>query len=156
MNNRIEAMEYIRGLAMLGVVAIHTGSLVLLDPAANPQLVALLEIVSRFSVPIFFFISAFSLFRQYPLEQPLDLKRFYKRRFFRVLLPYIAGSILYMLHYSWLTGDWSIWFPILVYQFFFFGMGIGCHVCQHPGFGRRCFKGPHEACRQCCTNNKLH
>ena len=25
MNNRIEAMEYIRGLAMLGVVAIHTG-----------------------------------------------------------------------------------------------------------------------------------
>ena len=123
MNNRIEAMEYIRGLAMLGVVAIHTGSLVLLDPAANPQLVALLEIVSRFSVPIFFFISAFSLFRQYPLEQPLDLKRFYKRRFFRVLLPYIAGSILYMLHYSWLTGDWSIWFPILVYQFFFFGMG---------------------------------
>ena len=123
MNNRIEAMEYIRGLAMLGVVAIHTGSMVLLDPAANPHLVALLEIASRFSVPIFFFISAFSLFRQYPLQQPLDLRRFFQRRFSRVLLPYVAGSILYMLHYSWLTGDWSIWFPILVYQFFFFGMG---------------------------------
>ena len=41
MNNRIEAMEYIRGLARLGVVAIHTGSLVLLDPAANPQLHAI-------------------------------------------------------------------------------------------------------------------
>ena len=106
MNNRIAAMEYTRGLAMLGVVAIHTGSMVLLDPAANPQLVALLEIVSRFSVPIFFFISAFSLFRQYPLEQPLDLQRFYKRRFFRVLLPYIAGSI--KLRLDWVVMQCSI------------------------------------------------
>ena len=123
MKQRINSILYIRGLAMLGVVGIHTGSMVLTNPAANIHLIALLEIVSRFSVPIFFFVSAFSLFRQYPLEQPLDLKRFYQRRFSRVLLPYVAGSILYMLHYSWLTEDWSIWFPILIYQFFFFGMG---------------------------------
>ena len=123
MKQRIDSILYIRGLAMLGVVGIHTGSMVLTNPAANIHLVALLEIVSRFSVPIFFFVSAFSLFRQYPLDQPLDLKRFYQRRFSRVLLPYVAGSILYMLHYSWLTDDWSIWFPILIYQFFFFGMG---------------------------------
>ncbi len=123
MKQRIDSILYIRGLAMLGVVGIHTGSMVLTNPAANIHLVALLEIVSRFSVPIFFFVSAFSLFRQYPPDQPLDLKRFYQRRFSRVLLPYVAGSILYMLHYSWLTDDWSIWFPILVYQFFFFGMG---------------------------------
>lgn len=107
---------------MLGVVAIHTGSYALANPLANIHLIALLEIASRFSVPIFFFVSAFSLFRQYPLDSAFDLSRFYKRRFIRVLWPYIVGSILYMLHYSWTTGDWSIWFPILVYQFFLFGM----------------------------------
>ena len=73
MKQRIDSILYIRGLAMLGVVGIHTGSMVLTNPAANIHLVALLEIVSRFSVPIFFFVSAFSLFRQYPLDQPLDL-----------------------------------------------------------------------------------
>ncbi len=122
MNQRIHSIEYIRGLAILGVVGIHTGSELLSNPQANMHLFALLEIVSRFSVPIFFFVSAFSLFRQYPLELPFDAGRFYKRRFVRVLFPYLAGSVLYMLHYSWLTGDWSIWLPILVYQFFGFGM----------------------------------
>ncbi len=107
---------------MLGVVAIHTGSYALIEPSANIHLIAVLEIASRFSVPIFFFVSAFSLFRQYPLETDFDLPRFYKRRFSRVLLPYIAGSVLYMIHYSWTTNDWSIWFPILIYQFFLFGM----------------------------------
>ena len=122
MKNRIESIEYIRGLAMLGVIGIHTGAVLLSNPGANPHLFALLEIISRFSVPIFFFVSAFSLFRQYPLDLPFDAGRFYQRRFTRVLFPYIAGSILYMLHYSYLTSDWSIWFPILIYQFFFFGM----------------------------------
>ena len=122
MNQRIPSIEYIRGLAMLGVVGIHTGSELLSNPQANIHLFALLEIVSRFSVPIFFFVSAFSLFRQYPLDVPFDAGRFYKRRFVRVLFPYLIGSVLYMLHYSYLTGDWSIWYPILVYQFFGFGM----------------------------------
>lgn len=122
MNNHIDSIQYIRGLAMLGVIAIHTGSYALVGPLANIHLIALLEIASRFSVSIFFFVSAFSLFRQYPLDSAFDLSRFYKRRFSRVLWPYLVGSILYMLHYSWTTGDWSIWFPILVYQFFLFGM----------------------------------
>lgn len=122
MIKRIVSVEYIRGLAMLGVIGIHTGSYMLSNPGANPELFALMEILSRFSVPIFFFVSAFSLFRQYPLDCTFDAGRFYRRRFVRVLLPFIAGSSLYMLHYSWTTGDWTIWFPILVYEFFFFGM----------------------------------
>jgi len=122
MNQRIESIEYIRALAMLGVIGIHTGSWMLTNPDANIHLFALMEIISRFSVPIFFFVSSFSLFRQYPVNMPLDTGRYYKRRFSRVLLPYVGGSILYMLHYAFLTGDWSIWFPILIYEFFFFGM----------------------------------
>lgn len=122
MNKRIDSIEYIRGLAMLGVIGIHTGSFMLTNSDANMHLFALMEIISRFSVPIFFFVSSFSLFRQYPVNTPFDTGRFLRRRFSRVLVPYVAGSILYMLHYSFLTGDWNIWFPTLIYQFFLFGM----------------------------------
>ena len=59
---RLPAIEYIRGISMLGVVGIHTGSQYLANVAANMHLVALFEVATRFSVPIFFFISAFGMF----------------------------------------------------------------------------------------------
>ena len=60
---RVPAIEYMRGISMLGVVGIHVGSQYLMNnPTPNLQLLALYEIVTRFSVPIFFFISAFGLF----------------------------------------------------------------------------------------------
>lgn len=121
MKSRIVSIEYIRGLGMMGVVGIHAGAFSLTNPQANVHLFALLEIVSRFSVPIFFFVSAFALFRQYPLEQAFAAGHFFKRRFQHVLLPYVTWSLFYMLHYSYSTGDWSIWFPRLVYNFILFG-----------------------------------
>ena len=65
---RVPAIEYMRGISMLGVVGIHVGSQYLMNnPTPNLQLLALYEIVTRFSVPIFFFISCvqFSLFIRY-------------------------------------------------------------------------------------------
>ena len=55
---RLSAIEYIRGISMLGVIGIHVGSQYLMNPAANIHLVAVFETVTRFAVPIFFFISA--------------------------------------------------------------------------------------------------
>ena len=121
MKSRIASIEYIRGLGMLGVVGIHTGAFSLSNPQANVHLFALLEIVSRFSVPIFFFVSAFALFRQYPLEQSFAAGHFFRRRFQHVLLPYVLWSLFYMLHYSYATGDRSIWLPRLVYNYILFG-----------------------------------
>lgn len=123
MKERIQSIEYIRGLAMLGVIGIHTGAWSLSNPQVNIHLFALLEIVSRFSVPIFFFVSAFALFRQYPLEQPFAALQFYRRRIRHVLIPYVVWSVIYMLHYSFTSGDWSIWLPRLVYNYILFGAG---------------------------------
>lgn len=122
-NQRNLALEAIRGLSMLGVVGIHTGAYSLSNPSVNVHLFASLEIVTRFCVPIFFFISAFGLFINQPLNQPFNYKVFYLRRFRCVLLPYLLWSILYMLHYSSTTGDASIWQPPLVWEFFLFGLG---------------------------------
>lgn len=115
------SIEYIRGLAMLGVIGIHAGAWSLTYPHPNIHLVALMEIVTRFCVPIFFFVSAFGLFRRYPVETPLDTGRFLSRRASRVLLPYLGWSLFYMLNYSLMTADWYIWYPKLFAQFLLFG-----------------------------------
>ena len=46
-----------RGLCMLGVIGIHVGSYALQNPFVNLELISVLEILSRFGVPAFFFLS---------------------------------------------------------------------------------------------------
>ena len=45
----IHSINYMRGLCMLGVIAIHVGSVAIVNPSPNLGLVAILEILSRFS-----------------------------------------------------------------------------------------------------------
>ncbi len=119
----LESIEYIRGISMLGVVAIHTGSqYILLNPTPNINLVALFEIVSRFSVPIFFFISAFGLFYRMNLAEPFDYKKFLRRRFKAVLLPYLIWSTLYLLHDNLFYGYSIFPSPKYAAEIYFFGL----------------------------------
>ena len=121
-NRHIVALDYIRGIAMLGVLGIHTGAYSLSYPAANPHLFALYEIVTRFSVPIFFFVSAFGLFLSQPLNQSFYYPAFMGKRFRAVLLPYLAWSLIYMSHYTWISGDTNLWHRPLIYEYFTFGL----------------------------------
>ncbi|WP_294157996.1 acyltransferase [uncultured Selenomonas sp.] len=125
---RLAAIEYIRGISMMGVIGIHVGSQYLGNPAANMHLIALFEIFTRFSVPIFFFISAFGLFYNLDIHAPFDAKHFYKRRIQTVLIPYVVWSLLYLVHDGWLydTGFPSPWyfcgilfFGVAKYQLYF-------------------------------------
>lgn len=119
---RLTAIEYIRGISMLGVIGIHTGSQYLGNPFANIHLVAFFEIFTRFSVPIFFFVSAFGLFYQLNLDEKFNYKNFMNRRFKTVLIPYLIWSALYLLHYTVIYRDFSLWsFPVLI-KFLFFGL----------------------------------
>jgi surface polysaccharide O-acyltransferase-like enzyme len=95
---RLPAIEYIRGISMLGVIGIHVGSQYLSNTSANIHLIALFEIVSRFSVPIFFFISAFGLFYNMDINKVFNYKAFMLRRFRTVLIPYLIWSFFYLLH----------------------------------------------------------
>ena len=52
-------IDNLRGICMLGVIGIHIGSLALAPN--NFTLYLLLEILSRYSVPSFFFISGYGL-----------------------------------------------------------------------------------------------
>ncbi|MPL81545.1 hypothetical protein SDC9_27473 [bioreactor metagenome] len=119
---RILSIEYIRGISMLGVVGIHTGAFSLSNPNVNIHLFALLEIFTRFSVPIFFFVSAFGLFISQNLNEPFNYVNFIKRRLRTVLIPYVSWSLIYMLHYTWISGDTSLWHQPLLSEYFLFGL----------------------------------
>ena len=125
---RLSAIEYIRGISMLGVIAIHTGSEYLTNPMANIHLTAFFEIATRFSIPIFFFISAFGLFYNFSFDKPFNYTDFLKRRLNAVLIPYLSWTVFYIIfnklvfHVGW-PGPRSIMVMILFgtakYQLYF-------------------------------------
>ena len=123
MKKHIPAIEYIRGVSMLGVVGIHVGSQYLANPSPNTALVALFEIVTRFAVPIFFFVSAFGLFYHLDIKAPLDYAAFFRRRAQTVLVPYLVWSIFYILHYTVLFRDTMLLHFRVVAKYLFFGFG---------------------------------
>lgn len=92
----IPSLTYMRGLCMLGVIGIHVGSYALSNPQANVHLIAVLEILSRFCVPAFFFLSSFGLFLGTPLSADFHYKEFLKKRLSVVLIPYITWSLIYL------------------------------------------------------------
>lgn len=120
---RIPAIEYMRGISMLGVVGIHVGSQYLTyNVTANLQLLALYEIVTRFSVPIFFFISAFGLFYNLNLQEKFSYKTFMKRRFKTVLIPYLVWSLFYMILYTVMNHTFTLFSPLNFVGILFFGL----------------------------------
>lgn len=71
MTERNKTIDKLRGICMLGVLGIHTGSLVLMSVSPNQHLYMLFEILSRYSVPAFFFVSGTACFATINPERKL-------------------------------------------------------------------------------------
>lgn len=111
---RVYELDYMRAVAMLGVLGIHTGAFALGNPEVNVHFFLLFDILTRFSVPMFFFISAFGLFLNQDLQKPFNYAEFVKRRLYVVFVPYIMWSLLYMYHQYVLDGNTAIFtFPVI-------------------------------------------
>lgn len=108
---RVSAVEAIRGISMMGVIGIHIGAEYLANPSPNIHLVALFDIGTRFSVPIFFFISAFGLFYGQSPSAPFSYRDFLVRRGRAVVVPYLVWSLFYLIHDAYAYG---VGFPPLV------------------------------------------
>ena len=98
MTERNRTIDKLRGICMLGVLGIHTGSLALMCASPNPHLYMLLEILSRYSVPAFFFISGYGLFCHYKPGTELNYREFIKKRFQRRAL-FKLVAVLYGIFY---------------------------------------------------------
>lgn len=124
-------IDNLRGICMLGVIGIHIGSLALAPN--NFTLYLLLEILSRYSVPSFFFISGYGLActdQGLLSGSRLNYIDFMKKRLRGAGLPYLSWSLFYML-YFWLIlpPGFVSWNPLHVAYVLFFGLG-----CYHLYF----------------------
>ena len=124
-------IDNLRGICMLGVIGIHIGSLALAPN--NFTLYLLLEILSRYSVPSFFFISGYGLActdKGLLSGSRLNYIDFMKKRLRGAGLPYVSWSLFYML-YFWLIlpPGFVSWNPLHVAYVLFFGLG-----CYHLYF----------------------
>lgn len=124
-------IDNLRGICMLGVIGIHIGSLALAPN--NFTLYLLLEILSRYSVPSFFFISGYGLActdKGLLIGSRLNYIDFMKKRLRGAGLPYLNWSLFYML-YFWLIlpPGFVSWNPLHVAYVLFFGLG-----CYHLYF----------------------
>jgi surface polysaccharide O-acyltransferase-like enzyme len=97
MSARNVVIDNLRGLAMLGVIGIHAGSYVMESGTPWISLYFLCEILSRYAVPAFFFISGYGLFLQHPLEEHLAYGTFLRKRFQSVGIPYLFWSCFYLI-----------------------------------------------------------
>ena len=123
---RNQLIDNIRGLCLLGVVAIHIGSLALAPN--NFILYAILEVLSRYSVPSFFFVSGYGLFCG--LKKYTNYTSFLKKRLLSAGLPYLSWSLFYLL-YFWciLPPGYIKWDPLHLGFVLFFGL-----ACYHLYF----------------------
>ena len=124
-------IDNLRGICMLGVIGIHIGSLALAPN--NFTLYLLLEILSRYSVPSFFFISGYGLActdKGLLSGSRLNYIDFMKKRLRGAGLPYLSWSLFYM-RFFWLIlpPGFGSWNPLHVAYVLFFGLG-----CYHLYF----------------------
>lgn len=130
MTERNRTIDKLRGICMLGVLGIHTGSLALMCAAPNPHLYMLLEILSRYSVPAFFFISGYGLFCHYKPGTALNYRGFIKKRFQSSGIPYLSWSLFYMVYFSTVVPGCIPWFsPLGLLHILFWGL-----ACYHLYF----------------------
>ena len=126
MRNNI--IDNIRGLCMLGVIGIHVGSLALTPN--NFTLYCFLEVLSRYSVPAFFFISGYGLVctdKTLLTGGSLNYLDCLKKRLRGAGLPYLSWSLFYLAYFTMVLPKGMIsWQPLHVAFVLFFGLG-----CYH-------------------------
>ena len=130
MRNNI--IDNIRGLCMLGVIGIHIGGSLGLAPN-NFTLYCFLEVLSRYSVPAFFFISGYGLVcndKGLLTGGSLNYLDFLKKRLRGAGLPYLSWSLFYLAYFTFVLPKGMIsWHPLHIAFILFFGL-----ACYHLYF----------------------
>ena len=117
---------------MLGVIGIHIGGSLGLTPN-NFTLYCFLEVLSRYSVPAFFFISGYGLVcndKSLLSGGSLNYLDFVKKRLRGAGLPYLSWSLFYLAYFTMLLPKGMIsWAPLHLAYVLFFGL-----ACYHLYF----------------------
>jgi peptidoglycan/LPS O-acetylase OafA/YrhL len=99
MTEKLEEVDYLRAIACLFVVFIHTtADYIFLDTAGSLTKTAFLFVnrALTFAVPAFIFISGFVLARRY-LQRDFSYLLFLKKRLKHIIVPYFGWTLVYYL-----------------------------------------------------------
>ncbi|WP_077369495.1 acyltransferase [Anaerosalibacter sp. Marseille-P3206] len=103
---RIEELFYIRAIAALGILIIHaTGSFAVSSEYGSKAMYLgiFLNQFFRFGSPIFMMVSGLVLFYNYRSLDEFDSKKFYKKKFKFIFLPYVLWSTIYFLYSHYIS-----------------------------------------------------
>lgn len=95
---KIIEMDMLRAICAIAVVIIHTSAYALrnsLEGSISYNASLFLNQISRFSVPLFLFLSGLGLGISYKKEE--SYLKFLKKRVFKIIPPYILWGILYLI-----------------------------------------------------------
>ncbi|MBD8696610.1 acyltransferase [Stenotrophomonas sp. CFBP 13718] len=115
--NRYEFVDSLRGMAILGVVVTHVGSMTLDGHAGLAALMRKITVLGGMGVPLFYLVSAFTIMLMFTKRvgrEPAPLGSFFIRRFMRIAPVYWGGIALYTALYGftnsrgWLEGP-ELW-----------------------------------------------
>lgn len=100
MSKRYENFDYLRGLAIIGVILIH-----ITTPLASSSDVWgwLFNQLFRFAVPVFFLLSGWGLVISNSYEKSISYTEFINKRLLKVLPPYFIWNVIYVLYRNLLT-----------------------------------------------------
>ena len=110
MNNRAYYFDYLRVIAILGVIVIHVAAayvvMYLKIPMIQWEASVVFNGLVRWCVPIFFMVSGALLLGR--KEEPLGM--FFKRRANRILLPFMIWTVVYYIwrQYFWYGGTLDV------------------------------------------------
>lgn len=132
MKQHLQEFDILRTLATFTVIAIHiTAGYVLLSPLGYVG-----NQLARFAVPLFIILSGFLLYNSDLNGHGLKTVDFYRRRFDRVLWPYILWTLFYALmggimaqdiaqalrqlpgHLLWGTASYHLYFVVIIIQLY--------------------------------------
>lgn len=122
-----QEIQILRGIAILAVVGIHTLSIGITNTQSNTlghYMYQIIHTLLQFAVPTFIFIS--SMMITYSLqENKLYPSSFYKKKFFKIGIPYILWTLIYVLPQiakGWIPVD-RLWNPKSWLYWMLYGKG---------------------------------
>lgn len=145
MKERLQEFDILRVIATFTVIGIHvTASYVLVSPAGY-----LGNQLARFAVPLFIIMSGF-LLQYVDLKSALPAALFYKKRFNRILWPYLLWSLFYICltavlsghpgilkalpgQLLWGTGYFHLYFVIIIIQLYILYPFLRKLLDNYPG-----------------------
>lgn len=95
--NRIFIFDFLRVVAISGVIFIHLSGWFLILGAKPKGLYLLLANFSRFAVPMFVFIAAALFFIQYQ-DRDVKVREYYPKRIKKIFIPYFIVSTIYYIY----------------------------------------------------------